>query len=173
MSPDDRFARCVNYVCGPTIEGGYVDDPNDRGGPTNHGITQATLADWRGHPVSAADVEALSQEEATEIYQASYWKPICGDELPSGVDLIVFDSAVNQGPGTAAKLLQETVGVSADGHIGPQTLAAVSARDSVDTVNGMSAARLARYKQSPDWPTFHNGWTNRLKAVTAQAIEWC
>ena len=53
-------------------EGGYVNHPADRGGPTSFGITQRTLSDWRGRPVSAADVQALTPDEARQIYQVLY-----------------------------------------------------------------------------------------------------
>lgn len=172
MTPLDRFNRCVAFVCGPSIEGGYSNLPADRGGPTNHGITLATLSDWRGHPCFASDVQALTQTEATAIYRARYWAPIAGDKLPEGVDLITFDCAVNQGPGTAAMVLQGVVHVPEDGHVGPQTLGALALLDAVQVIDAIRDERAVRYRKSPDWPTFGAGWTNRLNNVCAQAISW-
>jgi lysozyme family protein len=53
-------------------EGGYVDHPADRGGPTNFGITLATLADFVGHPVTASDVRLLDETTARTIYRSRY-----------------------------------------------------------------------------------------------------
>ena len=56
-------------------EGGYVDHPADKGGPTNFGITQATLANYREHAVTATDVHSLTRTEAAAIYEAIYVRP--------------------------------------------------------------------------------------------------
>ena len=117
-------------------EGGYSDNPADPGGATNLGITRRTLAGWRkvspwwNLPKTA--VQALSAAEAGEIYRALYWSPVAGDDLPAGLDLAVFDFAVNSGPDRAARALQGIVGVAVDGRIGPKTLAAVGERAKVE-----------------------------------------
>jgi len=93
-------------------EGGYVDDPADRGGPTKYGITLPTLAEQRGRPVTKADLIALTCDEAAVVYRDLYWAKIQGDDLPSGVDYAVFDAAVHSGPRQAARWLQDALGGS-------------------------------------------------------------
>jgi hypothetical protein len=109
-------------------EGGYVNHPADPGGATNLGITAATLARARGHPVSAADVAALTRAEAAAIYRRFFWNSARGDDLPAGLDHAVFDLAVNSGPGRAARLLQRVLAVAEDGVIGPASSRLRSAR---------------------------------------------
>lgn len=107
-------------------EGGYVNSKSDRGGPTKYGITHKTLAAHRGVlSVTAAQVKALTLKEAEEIYRRSYWTQSGGDLLPAGLDYAAFDYGVNSGPARAVKSLQKVVGVTQDGIVGGQTLAAV------------------------------------------------
>lgn len=93
-------------------EGGYVNHPKDPGGPTNRGITQATLSHERGQRASIDDVRNLTRAEAAEIYRKKYWNLIQGEALPAGVDLLALDIAVNSGPGRALSWLNETAGLS-------------------------------------------------------------
>lgn len=172
LSADERFARCVAFVLGPSVEGGFVNDPNDPGGATNHGITQAVLAHYRGHSVTVSDVQALSVAEAEAIYRGSYWSPVGGDGLPSGLDLIVFDASVNQGPGTAARMLQNAVHVNPDGQVGPITLAAAQSVNTEAAIIAVANLRMERYQSLEGWGTFGRGWTNRVNAAKAQALEW-
>jgi lysozyme family protein len=84
-------------------EGGYVSDPRDRGRCTNMGITIDTLREWRAHPVTCADVQLLSEEEAREIYRARYLAPF--DGLDAAIKPQVVDIAVNSGVLRAKALL--------------------------------------------------------------------
>lgn len=107
-------------------EGGYSNVSTDRGGPTKCGVTHTTLASHRGvKSVTAAQVKAISREEAEDIYRRSYWTQSGGELLPPGLDYAVFDFGVNSGPARAVKTLQKVVGVREDGQVGEQTLAAV------------------------------------------------
>ena len=56
-------------------EGGFVDDPDDKGGATNYGVTQATLEQYRENDVSREDVQNLTVDEAKECYHEMFWKP--------------------------------------------------------------------------------------------------
>src|SRR4051794_32468104 len=105
----ENLERCFQLVLGS--EGGFVNNPADPGGATRWGITQRTLSAWRGHPVSIDDVRDLPQSEAVQIYGEQYAKPIQFDDLPSGLDLAIFDTSVNSGPDRAARLLQQTLGM--------------------------------------------------------------
>lgn len=173
MTDDERYARCEALVV--TWEGGatYTDNPLDSGGPTKFGITLATLSNWRGCACSAADVQALTAAEAYDIYKADYWAAVCGDQLPGGVDLIVFDSAVNMGPGVAVQMLQQALGIIGDGKLGPQTLAAIAAiTDPSSVIDRVRARRAARYASLPSYRTFGAGWMSRLNSCANTAKAW-
>ncbi len=73
---------------------------------------------------SIEDIKNLTRERAKEIYRKDYWDKNKCSELPNGVGYLVFDCGINMGTRTAAKLLQKSVGVTADGIIGNQTIKA-------------------------------------------------
>jgi lysozyme family protein len=151
-------------------EGGYVNHPADPGGATNLGITAATLAQARGHPVSAADVAALTRAEAAAIYRRLFWNPARSDDLPAGLDHAVFDLAVNSGPGRAARLLQRVLAVAEDGVIGPATLAAAQRAEPRQAIRALQRERLAFLKRLSTWPAFGRGWQARVAAVEREAL---
>ncbi|MCG6882953.1 MAG: peptidoglycan-binding protein [Silicimonas sp.] len=115
-------------------EGGYVNDPDDPGGATNHGVTVHTLRrlglDLDGDgDVDAADVRRLSRRRAKDIFIQHYFHVPGISGLPSVLHATVFDMQVNAGA-NAVKILQRLVSrmgfpTVADGRIGPKTRAAV------------------------------------------------
>ena len=172
LTPDQEFARCVNVVLQKEGWDAYTNNPKDSGGPTKYGITLATLSAFRKHPCSAEEVQSLGEDEALAIYRANYWHIIAGDQLPAGVNLMTFDCAVNQGPGHAIRWLQAAAGCSADGVIGPATLAAVTSADPAALIEKFKQERLQAYESSPGWATFGHGWTNRDNDISTQATVW-
>lgn len=173
MSPDERFWRCDALV--DRWEGGdrFTDDPRDPGGPTKHGITRSTLSAWRKQDCTADDVEALTAEEAGQIRRALYWNKVCGDQLPAGLDLMLYDCAINEGPGTAARVVQWCLGVDADGLIGPVTLSGIHLwPDPVGLIRKASDRRRTIYRGLSGFPVFGNGWLARLDRCTDQALSW-
>jgi lysozyme family protein len=165
-----NFSQCLDVVL--KEEGGYTNDPNDPGGPTNFGITIADLKEWRGHDVTPEDVKNMSKAEAQEIYRSKYWNPMqCGD-LPNGIDLEVFDFGVNAGIRTAVKTLQSVIGVSVDGSVGPITIAAAKAADARATIQTFSQRRLDYYRSlAGEWIHFGAGWTNRTNSVEQASLN--
>ena len=146
-------------------EGGYVDHPKDPGGRTNLGCTQRVWEEWVGHPVDEKAMRGLTPELVAPLYKAKYWDKIKGDELPNGVDYIVFDAAINSGPGRAAKWLQTVVGAVPDGAIGAGTLAKVAAIPAADIVEKYQQTRLQFLQSLPTWDTFGKGWGRRVAEV--------
>jgi lysozyme family protein len=148
-------------------EGGFVDHPADRGGPTKYGITQATLAEWRGHPVTIEDVKALTVEEARRIYRALYIEKPGLAALPEPLRGLVVDTAVHSGVKTAVRLLQKALGVPAmDGILGPATMAAVRNTNAAWLYRKMLAERI-RYlgeviTARPANAVFAKGWMERV-----------
>jgi lysozyme family protein len=164
------FDHCVALVM--EKEGGYSDHPQDKGGPTNFGITLRTYAEFHEIPestVTAETIKNLSQDEAKEIYRAKYWTAACCDDLPSGVNLMVFDFAVNAGVRTSIKILQEIAHVTVDGSIGPITLAAVRTCEPKDLITRFADLRLAYYRSLENFNVFGKGWTARTFAVREEA----
>ena len=163
-----RFEACLPIIL--ASEGGFVDDPADPGGATNLGVTRATLCGWLGRAASAADVEALTPAAVAPIYRARYWNPAHAGDCPVGVDLMVFDEAVNQGVGRALASLQSTLSVAADGAFGPTTQAALTAADPARLIRAIAANREAHYRALPTFPRFGRGWLARLDRTTAFAL---
>jgi len=151
-------------------EGGWSDHDADPGGATMFGITIATLSRWRGRDVTKAEVKALTRAEAENIYKGWYWDKVRADDLPAGIDLVVYDYAVNSGPGRAIKHLQRVLGVAEDGIIGQMTLAAVRAATPEQIINKLCDQRMAFLKGLPTWSTFGNGWTRRVSDVRTHAL---
>jgi lysozyme family protein len=158
-------------------EGGYTNHPNDKGGPTNLGITQAVLASWLKRKVSAVEVRKLTLADVKPIYKANYANAIRFDDLPSGIDYLAFDFAVNSGPSRAAKYLQALVDVEQDGYIGPATIAAVNreyAKSPAGLINEYADRREAFFrsiiKNNPSQKVFERGWLNRIAEARRLAL---
>ena len=146
-------------------EGGFVNHPRDPGGMTNLGVTKKVWEEWVGHEVDERTMRALTPGDVAPLYKKMYWDRVRGDELPDGVDYIVFDTAVNSGPGRAIRFLQGCVGVEMDGAFGPRTLAAVRAADAKQIVADYAKRRLSFLQDLPTWDTFGRGWSRRVAEV--------
>ncbi len=158
-------------ICVLGHEGGYADHPDDPGGATMKGITRATLSAWRGQAVTKAEVRALTRREAGEIYRARYWDAVRGDELPAGVDLAVFDFAVNSGPGRAVRALQSVLAVPVDGVPGPETLLAARAAAPAPLIAALCAHRLGFLERLPAFAVFGRGWTRRVRDIERVSLR--
>ena len=147
----------------------YVDHPSDPGGATRWGITFNTLKAWRGKPVTKQDVRNLTKKEALDIYEAQYWKAVGADKLPEGLDYAVADYGINSGPARAVKDLQRVLGVTADGVIGVQTLAALKGRSTVKLIEDLCERRLKFVQGLSTYKTFGRGWKARIDGVRTKA----
>ena len=155
-----------------------------------YGATQADPGNWTGGRcgvgecrgtnwgISAAaypqlDIRSLTQDQAREIYRRDYWDRVGCGSLPPPLALLVFDAAVNNGPGRAVRLLQAALGVEQNGVIGPPTLAAVAAKagQGAALCAEYQAQRLAFMAYLPTWRTFGLGWARRLCALPFQAVQ--
>jgi lysozyme family protein len=152
------FSRCIDPILAE--EGGLSRHPDDPGGLTKYGISQ------RSYP--KLNIAALTLANAEELYRNDYWLPIHGDQLPDGLDLLMLDCAINQGPQTAIKLLQHALQIQADGLIGPQTLSAAEAA-MPGILDTFAAERALRYELNPNEATFGRGWFRRLLRMHRQA----
>ena len=157
------------------IEGGYVNDPADRGGPTKYGITLATLQKYLNRRVTAADVQKVTVELATSIYEMEYFTLPHVYLLPDQVQLITLDMNINHGCVRGVQILQTALNnfipnsVTVDGSIGPETVRVASSilsKFGVDaTVNRICDARAIFYqlivKNNPSQMRFYKGWIAR------------
>jgi lysozyme family protein len=152
-------------------EGNFVNHRNDPGGMTNLGVTRNVWRDWVNRDVDEAEMRSLTPELVTPLYKARYWDACHCSDLPRGVDYAVFDSAVNMGPGRAAKLLQTALEVTADGAIGRATIAAATAADPTELLEAFSLGKEAFYQSLPTFATFGKGWLNRVAHVQDAAEQ--
>jgi lysozyme family protein len=150
-------------------EGGFVNHPSDPGGMTNLGVTKATWENWVGRESDEAEMRGLTPEKVEPLYKKKYWDAVRGDELPMGLDYLMFDFAVNAGAGRAIKTLQTAVAVTPDGGFGPMTMAAVQAVDPVTLIERFSAEKVVFYRGLNTFATFGNGWLNRVADVKVKA----
>jgi lysozyme family protein len=150
-------------------EGGYVNHPSDPGGMTNLGVTKRVWEEWVGRESNEKEMRSLTPEMVEPLYKRKFWDACKCDDMPSGIDYLVFDFAVNAGVGRSAKILQTAVGVTPDGGIGPITLAAVKAQDPAELVQKFSDAKEAFYRSLNTFETFGKGWLNRVAAVKIKA----
>lgn len=159
-----NFERCVAVIL--REEGGYSDNPNDRGGQTQYGISQRAYPD--------VDIKALTPEKASAIYYRDFWKPMRCEDMPGDVALCVFDTAINCGVSAATLMLQEAVGVTADGLLGPHTLAAIRRLGS-SALTRVCVRRVRRYHEivdhRPGQRVFLDGWLHRTFRVYREAIR--
>lgn len=154
------FERAVDIVL--QKEGVLSDDPRDDGGLTKYGISSKAYPDL--------DILTLTRADAIGIYRRDYWERCGCDAMPWWAALSVFDCAVNQGAGTAARILQQTLKVNIDGRIGPITQAHARRAPAFDTLADFMSRRAYRYAQHPDWPAFGRGWMRRLFLIQQLAI---
>lgn len=150
-------------------EGGWSNHSADPGGMTNLGVTKRVWEEWVGRESNEKEMRSLTPEMVAPLYKRKFWDACKCDELPTGVDYLVFDFAVNAGPGRSAKILQTAIGVPADGGIGPITLAAVKEQNPVELIEKFSDAKESFYRSLNTFETFGKGWLNRVAAVKVKA----
>lgn len=172
MTKDDIF----NEILGK--EGGYVNNPNDKGGATNWGITEAVA---RAHGYTG-DMKNLTREQALQIYEIDYWyKPNFSSvvDIAPQVAVELADTGVNMGVTVAAKFLQRALNVLTDatlivdGIIGTGTLNALKQymqkRDELTLVKALNCLQGARYielaEQRPANKTFIHGWLSKRVSI--------
>jgi lysozyme family protein len=164
-----NFRDCLELVL--KHEGGYVNHPSDPGGMTNLGVTKKVWEDWVGHPVTEKDMRELTPALVGPMYEMKYWRTSYCEKLPRGLDLLVFSMAVNAGSGRSVKLLQDAIGVVADGVIGPKTMAKINEANVESLIDKFSEARTAFYKGLKTFPVFGKGWLNRTNTERLEALD--
>lgn len=171
----DGFSRAYARV--RVYEGGNVDDPRDPGGRTSRGVTQRVYTAWlRRQGLPSADVWTATDAQVEAIYRALYWTKAGCDELPAGVDFVVFDGAINSGVGQSIRWLQRSLTGypgAVDGAVGDVTLHAASQDEDNDAlVARYCAARLGTLRGLKAWRTYGRGWSARIANAQKIGQAW-
>lgn len=172
--------EAINATLG--VEGRWSDHPSDPGGKTMFGITEGTLRRANKLGVTThKDIQTLPVITARKIYEVMYWRPIKGDELPKGLNALVFDIQVNSGQG--GRRLQNALNalfkarLAADNAIGAKTLSAVLRAVNEDPENiyrimtEISSQRSFHWQRLSTWNVFRRGWTRRGQRILIHATR--
>ena len=151
-------------------EGGFVNHERDPGGMTNLGVTKNVYEEWLGYEVDKQDMMKLTPEDVAPIYLNNYWIKANCDELPSGLDYVVFDWAVNSGVSRSSKGIQKCCGAEPDGVIGPKTLQLILGQDTNFMIEKFKEVRQSFYEGLNHFDAFGRGWTRRNDEATEVAL---
>jgi len=168
MCHSPSFSTALTLIL--KYEGGFVNDPSDKGGATNKGITTATYNSYRkSKNLPLQSVALITDSEVADIYSAQFWAPLKCDSISlvsQGLAICVFDTSVNSGIGEAALFLQRAIGATADGVIGPGSLKALQTNFNDATISNYLQQRKDFYKaltvKDPTQLKFLAGWNNRV-----------
>jgi lysozyme family protein len=155
-------------------EGGYTKDSRDRGNWTSGVIGKGELKGTK-YGISAMtyphlDIINLTVDQAKAIYKKDFWDACRCDELPAGIDYVVFDAAINHGPARAIQLIQAAVGASIDGVLGPNTLGKIAAADPVKALTEFGVKRVMLYAGISTFKAYGLGWVRRAFETTLKAV---
>ena len=137
------YTQALHFVLNK--EGGFVDDPDDKGGATNKGVTQGTYDAYRKtHKKPMQTVKNITDVEVSDIYYNNYWLAAGCDKMTPAFAVISFDTAVNMGVGRVKEFMQAAEYTSTDKFL---------------------LARIGKYvefAQSGNQAKFLLGWLNRV-----------
>ena len=165
-------------------EGGFVNHPDDKGGPTNHGVTQATLSEYLQRDASVQDVKDLDIDTARDIYKKRYYQGPKIDRLPESIQPFVFDCAINHGSRRAIKFVQKVCNESGFGQLSEDGLMGAKTATGADQCckemgKWMLLTLIQERKQfyleivvnNPRQKTFLKGWMNRANSFLENLKE--
>ena len=148
-------------------EGGYVNDPVDRGGATNKGVTLTTYRFYFGSQKTKEDLKKISDSEWIFILKKGYWDACKADYIESqSIANILVDFAWGSGAKTAIKKVQRILSLYPDGIVGSKTLAVLNGANREEVFCKIKAERL-RYvdaicRANTSQLKFLRGWQNRI-----------
>ena len=170
---DDLFDACLEFTLAE--EGAFIDHPSDPRFASNLGITLTRLRRFQRDP--GLDRDALRTVPCATVralYMADFWNRTRCDALPAGIDLMVFDHAVNAGPDRAGRALQLAAGqkrTEIDGAVGPETLNQAALSESLTLLNSLAAMQRTGYRQMAAFTLFGASWLARLDRRRLKALE--
>ena len=152
-------------------EGGYVNNPKDPGGETNMGVIKAAWSTWLKRHIEDGEMAKLQIEDVKPFYKALYWDKTYCNQLPKGLDYMMFDASVNMGVGQSIRLLQKSLGCVADGVIGSNTMKLINQSKVNDMIDKYSAQKEMFYRSLANFSVFGKGWLNRVAQVKQNAED--
>lgn len=166
MANIDILAPFIMYY-----EGGYADDPCDKGGATKHGVTIHT---WKAHgydknndgKIDKEDVKLITENDAVyKILKPLFWDKCKADEIKDqSVANVIVDWIWGSGFGVMKKI-QAILGVKQDAVVGPKTLEAINSRDPKELFDKIWHAHEAHYKSLSNFNRYGKGWLKRLNSI--------
>ena len=165
-----KFETYIPYLT--NFEGGYVNDPLDRGGETNMGITLATFKNFcqaTGRVYKYEEFRNMPISLRNEIIKSMYWDFCKADLIVNqSVAMAIVDWYVNSG-GVAVKEVQNMLKLHIDGIVGKMTLAAINGADQERLFKAIIVARMEFLHEicriTPTNNRFLKGWINRVGAI--------
>ncbi len=189
-----RFDDAINPII--KQEGGYVNHPNDRGGPTKWGITLNFYQESVDSDATKEDIKNLSKETAKELYKTSFWQPnnfVVGElslgDLPVPIGEVILSYSINMGQKTGHALLQKGINnlgydISEDGWLGPNTIDTAENCDPLELLKAISIKASTRYNEiilsNRSQRVFLEGWMRRIidnfengmKLLIKHKLDW-
>lgn len=152
-------------------EGGFVDDPLDRGGATNKGITIGTFRNFYGKDATVEQLKNITDEQWLHIFKCGYWDKWKADDIENqSIANIVVDWAWGSGAATSIKQVQKILGVAVDGIVGDDTLTAINIAGQRSLFVKIHNRRIEFVenivKRDPSQARFLKGWKNRINSLT-------
>lgn len=177
-----RWEAGVTMKAGETLENaflrakkhGFADDPDDRGGATMIGVTIGTYRSYckyKGKKVpSVTDLKNISYKEWRDIIHTMFWSKWKADLIEDqNVANMIVDWVWASGQGIGIKRVQKILGVTADGIVGPKTIAAVNAQNPKELFKKVYDGRAAHFnaivKANPSQKKWLKGWMNRIDYI--------
>lgn len=145
--------------------------PGDAGGPTKYGVI---LSEWKAKGwdkdgngvIDVNDLKLITADDASAIAKSHYWDKLSADNISNqSIAEMLVDFAYNCGVGTAARKIQECLGLVIDGNIGPKSIQAINSANQEQLFNDLKAKRRNYYlgivARNPLQIKFLKGWLNR------------
>ena len=153
-------------------EGGYSDNPNDRGGATNSGVTLAVYQSVYGKSKTKNDLKRMTNDQWNYIFTKLYWNKWKADEINNqSIANILVDWVWMSGLGTIKKI-QSLFGLTSDGIVGNKTISYINSHNQEEVFNKIWNRRKSFYeslvKNNPSQKVFLKGWMNRLNTFKFQ-----
>lgn len=159
----DVFKSIIAFIL--KTEAGFQNDPNDpgnwTGGAINVGVLVGTNCGISAASYPHEDIAGMTPQRARDLFRRDFWLPIHGPDLPFALAVVVLDAAVNCGVGQAIKWLQRSVGVLADGVMGPVTMAAIRAANPLTAATRFTRKRIVGSSDFANWPGARDSWVQR------------
>jgi lysozyme family protein len=156
------------------LEGGYVNHPLDKGGPTKYGVI---LSIWQEYgqdkdgdgDIDAEDIKLLNENDAHYIAKKVFWDFFLADAIANqSLAEFIVDWGYHSGRRTIAKIVQRLLRVEIDGIVGLKTLAAINSADAAKFFDVLVVERKVFLnniiKREPNQVVFYNGWMNRVNS---------